>query len=502
MNSHTGFWILWFFWSFCFYDKSCFPCWIATTSSRAIQYLQQSKHHTHYTWAVKYCDRQRQRSGRADFSTPLLDIYLFSTTMSHIPLAERVRPQTLDEIIGQDHLTGKNWLLTKLLQNQSIHSLIFWWPPGTGKTTLARIVASSLEKTFFQLSAVTSGVKDLRQIIERSEKLGDQTVLFIDEIHRFNKSQQDALLHGVESWSIVLIGATTENPWFEVNNALLSRSQVLVVNPLSEQEILQTLERAIRVDDLLKTKDITLQEPNWLIGFASWDARKALNLLELIVKSSPSNTISITNKLTQEVAQTNLNYDKSWDNHYDTISAFIKSIRGSDPHAALYRLARMLESWEDPKFIARRLIISASEDIGNANPNALLLATSTFDAITTIGMPEWRIILGQCVSYLASSPKSNASYTAINQAQELVRKTWNLPVPLHLRNAPTDFAASHGYGQDYHYTHDYPWGFVSQEYFPDKLSGTTLYQPKDNPTEQKLQHYLDEKWWDKYISKI
>lgn len=418
--------------------------------------------------------------------------------MSNIPLAERVRPSNLGEIIGQKHLVGEDGLLNNLLQDGSLHSLIFWWPPGTGKTTLAKILASHLEKTFFQLSAVGSGVKDLRQIIERSEKLGDQTIVFIDEIHRFNKSQQDALLHGVESWGIVLIGATTENPWFEINNALLSRSQVVTLNPLSDQEILQTLERALHTDTILQTKNITIKETDWLIRVAWWDARKALNLLELIVKSSTDSNITITNKLVQQVTQTNFNYDKSWDNHYDTISAFIKSIRGSDPHAALYRLARMIESWEDPKFIARRLIISASEDIGNANPNALLLATSTFDAITKIGMPEWRIVLAQCVSYLASSPKSNASYLAINQAQALLKKTWNLPIPLHLRNAPTDFASKHWHGISYLYPHDHSWSFVQQEYFPKKLSWTTLYKPKDNASELKLKQHLKTKWWNKY----
>jgi putative ATPase len=414
------------------------------------------------------------------------------------PLAERLRPTTLDELVGQEHLTGKGSILRKAIQQGKIPSMILWGPPGVGKTTIANIIAHTLQVPFYTLSAISAGVKEVREVIEIARRQG-HAVLFIDEIHRFNKSQQDALLGAVEKGIITLIGATTENPSFEVNSALLSRSQVYVLKPLDEQELLQLLQQAMQKDEWLGSKKIELKETTALLNIAGGDARKLLNLFELVVDTLQEHPVVITDKKVMDIAQQRIAiYDKGGEQHYDIISAFIKSIRGSDPNGAVYWLARMIEGGEDVKFIARRMVILASEDIGNANPNAQLLATSCFQAVNIIGYPEARIILSQCATYLASSPKSNAAYMAINNAQALVAQTGDLPVPLHIRNAPTKLMKQLNYGKDYAYSHDFENNFAAQEYLPDEISGTKLYDPGKNAREEELRRYLKGLWKDKY----
>ena len=414
-----------------------------------------------------------------------------------IPLAERIRPRTLDDVVGQQHLIGKGSVLRKSVENKSLGSVIFWGPPGTGKTTLANIIAQELSMSFFALSAVNAGVKEVREVIEKA-KHEYQSILFIDEIHRFNKSQQDALLHAVEKGIITLIGATTENPSFEVNSALLSRCQVYVLKSLEEKDLIALLHKAIKEDEVLKKKKINLKETGALINISGGDARKLLNLLELVCNTS-RDKVEVTDALVMEIAQKKVAlYDKSGEQHYDIISAFIKSMRGSDPNGAVYWLARMIEGGEDVKFIARRMVILASEDIGNANPNALLLANATFDAVNKIGHPESRIILSQCAVYLATSPKSNASYVAINDALALVNRTGDLPVPLHIRNAPTKLMKNLDYGKGYQYSHSYDNNFSEQEYLPDAIAGTKFYDPGNNPRENELRNYLKKLWKEKY----
>jgi putative ATPase len=417
---------------------------------------------------------------------------------SHIPLAERLRPTDLSEFIGQEHLVGAGKVLEQMIRNRKVHSIIFWGPPGVGKTTLAQIIARSLELPFVTLSAIDSGVKEVRAVIENARKAG-HILLFIDEIHRFNKAQQDSLLGAVEKGIITLIGATTENPSFEVISALLSRCQVYVLKPLSEDNLKLLVHNALVQDDWLRSKGLTIAEWEALLQLSGGDARRLLNLLELIASSMPSGQTAVTNEIVLDVVQNKMAlYDKSGEQHYDIISAFIKSLRGSDPNAAVYWLARMIEGGEDPKFIARRMVILASEDIGNANPNALLLATTTFQAVELIGYPECRIILSQCATYLASSPKSNASYMAINNAQKLVTDTGDLPVPLHIRNAPTGLMKKLDYGKGYQYAHDFPGNFVDQEFLPDKVAGTKLYDPGSNATEARLREFLRNCWKEKY----
>lgn len=418
--------------------------------------------------------------------------------ISHIPLAERMRPKSLDSFIGQEHLVAEGKVLAQMIAQRKAHSIIFWGPPGVGKTTLAQIIAHSLDLPFYTLSAIDSGVKEVRAVIENARKSG-KALLFIDELHRFNKAQQDSLLGAVERGIITLIGATTENPSFEVIGALLSRCQVYVLQPLSDDELKALVIQALTQDEWLKNHQITIQEWDALLQLSGGDARKLLNLLEIIVSALPDNKGIVTNVLVQEIVQQKMAlYDKSGEQHYDIISAFIKSIRGSDPNAAVYWLARMIEGGEDPKFIARRMLISASEDIGNANPNALLLATSTFQAVEMIGYPECRIILSQTAVYLASSAKSNASYLAIGKAQSLVRQTGDLPVPMHLRNAPTKMMKNMGYGEDYQYAHDFEGNFVQQEFLPDKIAQTKLYEPGLNASEDRLRAYLRQCWKEKY----
>lgn len=417
---------------------------------------------------------------------------------SHIPLAERVRPKTLAEFIGQEHLVGSGKVLEQMVHSHKAHSIIFWGPPGVGKTTLAQIVAHSLEMPFFTLSAIDSGVKEVRAVIEQARKAG-HALLFIDEIHRFNKAQQDSLLGAVEKGIITLIGATTENPSFEVISALLSRCQVYVLKPLTEEHLRELVEQAIEKDSWLKEQDLNIVEWEALIQLSGGDARRLLNLTELVASSMPEGIKNVTNELVVDIVQQKMAlYDKSGEQHYDIISAFIKSVRGSDPNAAVYWLARMIEGGEDPRFIARRMVILASEDIGNANPNALLLATSCFQAVELIGYPECRIILSQTATYLASSAKSNAAYMAISNAQALVNKTGDLPVPLQIRNAPTGLMKKMDYGKGYKYAHDHPGNFVEQEFLPDKISGTKLYDPGNNATEARLREYLKYCWKDKY----
>lgn len=414
------------------------------------------------------------------------------------PLAERMRPKSLDDYRGQQHLVGKNAVLRKAIESGNIPSMLFWGPPGVGKTTLAYIISETLDRPFFSLSAINSGVKDVRDVIEKAaqyKKGGIVPVLFIDEIHRFSKSQQDSLLGAVERGLVTLIGATTENPSFEVISALLSRSQVYVLQNLSEEDLIQLLERAIKTDEILKQKTIHLQETEALLRLSGGDGRKLLNIFELLVNAAQETEINITNAFVLENVQQNMAlYDKAGEQHYDIISAFIKSIRGSDPNAAVYWLARMIEGGEDPSFIARRLLILASEDIGNANPNALLLANNCFQAVNVIGFPESRIILSQTVIYLASSAKSNASYEAIGKAQTLVKQTGDLPVPLYLRNAPTKLMKQMNYGKDYKYAHAFENNFADQEFFPDTLSGTKLYEPQQNPSENKIREFLKSLW--------
>lgn len=411
------------------------------------------------------------------------------------PLAERLRPKTLDEYIGQRHLVGQGAVLRKMIESGHISSFILWGPPGVGKTTLAKIIANQLDRPFYTLSAVTSGVKDVRDVIEKAKQTHffnqNNPILFIDEIHRFSKSQQDSLLGAVENGTFTLVGATTENPSFEVITPLLSRCQVYVLQPLSDDDLLSLAQRAIETDTELKQRKIVLNETDALLRYAGGDARKLLNILELVVNAQPEGEISIDNAtVTDRLQQNPMAYDKDGEMHYDIISAFIKSIRGSDPDAAIYWLARMIAGGEDPKFIARRLVISASEDIGLANPNALLLANACFDTIQKIGWPEGRIPLAEATIYLASSPKSNSAYLAIDSALQLVNETGNLPVPLHLRNAPTKLMKSLNYGTEYKYPHDFPNHFVQQQYQPDKLNGRQIWQPQPNPAEQKLVEHL------------
>jgi len=420
------------------------------------------------------------------------------------PLAERVRPKSLDQYIGQQHIIGPGKALRSAVQQNLLPSLILWGPPGVGKTSLALIIASELKRPFFMLSAINSGVKDVREVIDKAggSNLFSQNkpILFIDEIHRFSKSQQDSLLGAVERGIITLIGATTENPSFEVIPALLSRCQVYVLKPLAEEELLSLLINAIGTDEVLSKKKIILKEHEALIRVSGGDARKLLNALEITVNSHQGEgEIVITNENVLSIIQQNLAlYDKSGEQHYDIISAFIKSIRGSDPNAALYYLARMLKGGEDPLFIARRLLILSSEDIGNANPNALLLANNCFTAVNVIGMPEARIILAQCVTYLACSAKSNASYMGINEAMESVDKTGDLPVPLHLRNAPTKLMKDIGYGMDYQYAHSFENNFIDQEFLPGEISGTKFYEPGNNAREAEQRAYLKKLWKEKY----
>lgn len=414
---------------------------------------------------------------------------------SQIPLAERMRPNTIDDIVGQEHITGKGSILRTSMENGSIPSMILWGPPGVGKTTLANVITQTLRAPYFQLSAISSGVKEVREVIEQAKEL-QRAVLFIDEIHRFNKSQQDALLGAVEKGTIRLIGATTENPSFEVNAALLSRCQVYVLKALDKEKLVQLLEEAIQKDEQLKAKNIQLQETEALISLSGGDGRKLLNLLEIVVQSGVT---EITDEAVQKVAQKKIAlYDKSGEQHYDIVSAFIKSMRGSDPNGAVYWLARMIEGGEDVKFIARRMLIFASEDIGNANPNALLLANGTFDAVSKIGYPESRIILSQCATYLASSPKSNAAYEAIAKAQKAVAQHGDLSVPLHLRNAPTKLMKQMDYGKDYQYSHLGENNFIEQEYLPAPLVNTPFYIPGNNARENEIKKFLKERWKGKY----
>ncbi|HZW78428.1 MAG TPA: replication-associated recombination protein A [Flavobacteriaceae bacterium] len=420
------------------------------------------------------------------------------------PLAERIRPSTLTEYLSQAHLVGENGAVTAQLATGMLPSMILWGPPGTGKTTLANIIAKESGRPFYTLSAIESGVSAVREVIEKAKRNDSlfsvkNPILFIDEIHRFSKSQQDSLLGAVEKGWITLIGATTENPSFEVIPALLSRCQVYVLEPFNKKDLETLLHKAISEDEILSKKKIHLQETDALIRISGGDARKLLNLLELVILSDPSKEITITNEMVLQKVQNNtVRYDKTGDQHYDIISALIKSIRGSDPNAAVYWLARMIEGGEDVKFIARRLVILASEDIGNANPTALVLANTTFQAVNSIGHPEARIILSQCVIYLASSPKSNASYKAIGNAQKTVKQTGDLPVPLSIRNAPTKLMKELGYGQNYQYAHDYESNFIPHEFLPDEIKGTSFFQPGNNPRESSMREYLKKLWKDKY----
>ncbi len=419
------------------------------------------------------------------------------------PLAERLRPNTLNDYVGQEHLLGKNGVLRPLIENGRLPSIILWGPPGVGKTSLALLLSKILDRNFYNLSAIHSGVKDVRQVIDSAQKNAafdtHPPILFIDEIHRFSKSQQDSLLAAVERGIVTLVGATTENPSFEVITPLLSRCQVYVLKPLQKEHLLSLVNKAITEDEVLKTKKITLEESDALLAYSGGDARKLLNLLDIVISRFHEDPIILNNERVKAIVKENpLHYDKDGEQHYDIISAFIKSIRGSDPNAAVYWLARMLAGGEDPKFIARRLVILASEDIGNANPNALLLASQGFTSVTQIGMPEARIILSQITTYLASSPKSNASYMAINKAQALVKETGNLEVPLHLRNAPTELMKQLDYGTDYKYPHDYPTNFVRQDYMPKELSGHNLLHMGGNPREQDLEKRLHHLWGPQY----
>jgi putative ATPase len=416
-----------------------------------------------------------------------------------LPLAERLRPVTLSQLIGQQHLTAQGSMLQKALEINKVPSMILWGPPGVGKTTIANIIAHSLDRPFYTLSAISSGVKDVRAVIEKAST-EQEVILFIDEIHRFNKGQQDALLYAVEKGIITLIGATTENPSFEVNSALLSRCQVYILKSLTADDLSQLLHHALQVDVVLQTMNITIEEEQALIQLSGGDARKLLNLLELVVNNlSNENEITITNERVMLIAQNNIAlYDKNGEQHYDIISAFIKSMRGSDPNAAVYWLARMIAGGEDVKFIARRMIIFASEDIGNANPNALLLANATFESVNKIGYPEARIILSQCAIYLATSVKSNASYMAIETALAWVKSHGDLPVPLHIRNAPTSLMKNLHYGKGYQYDHHESLNFAGQELLPEAISGTTIYQPGNNSKEAEIRNFLKLRWKEKY----
>ncbi|MFN7115896.1 MAG: replication-associated recombination protein A [Saprospiraceae bacterium] len=420
------------------------------------------------------------------------------------PLAERMRPMSFEEYVGQQHLVGQNGVLRKAVESGKLPSFILWGPPGVGKTTLAKIISNQLERPFYTLSAVHSGVKDVRDTLEkaRSQRFftAPRPILFIDEIHRFNKSQQDSLLGAVEEGVVTLIGATTENPSFEVIPALLSRCQVYVLQSLNKDDLIQLLHQALEKDEYLSTKNIEIQEYDALLRYSGGDARKLYNILEIVTNDVKEaelfiiNNDVVTNKIQQNIA----NYDKGGEQHYDVASAFIKSIRGSDPNAAVYWLARMIEGGEDVKFIARRIIISAAEDIGLANPNALLMATTAFQAVQAVGFPESRIILSEAVIYLATSPKSNSAYQAINKAQELVQRTGGLPVPLHLRNAPTKLMQELDYSKDYRYAHDFSGNFIEQEFLPSEVSGTKLFDPQANASEAKIRERLQQQWKDKY----
>jgi putative ATPase len=413
------------------------------------------------------------------------------------PLAERLRPESLDELVGQKHLSGQGSILRTSLNQGKMPSMILWGPPGTGKTTIANIIAHTLQSPFYTLSAISSGVKEVREVIDKARRL-EKVILFIDEIHRFNKGQQDALLGAVEKGIVTLIGATTENPSFEVNSALLSRCQVYVLKPLGKVELIELMNTALKKDLILKKRSIELKETEALINISGGDARKLLNLLELVTDSHIGQLV-ITDDLVMETAQQRIAlYDKKGEQHYDIISAFIKSLRGSDPNAAVYWLARMIEGGEDVQFIARRMLILASEDIGNANPNALLLANATFDAVSKIGYPESRIILSQCAVYLASSVKSNASYIAISEAQNTVKETGDLPVPLHIRNAPTRLMKNMDYSKGYEYSHDFEKNFSPQEYLPSEISGKSFYVPGGNAREEEIRKHLRNLWKKKY----
>ncbi|REH54764.1 putative ATPase [Tenacibaculum gallaicum] len=418
------------------------------------------------------------------------------------PLAERIRPQNLSDYISQQHLVGENGILTNHIKQGIIPSLILWGPPGIGKTTLANIIANESGRPFYTLSAISSGVKDVREVIEKAKKSGGlftqkNPILFIDEIHRFSKSQQDSLLGAVEKGWVTLVGATTENPSFEVIPALLSRCQVYILNSFDKNDLIALLHRAMEKDEIISQKKINLKETDALLQVSGGDARKLLNIFELLVAANDE--IEVTNELVLSKIQKNtVRYDKTGEQHYDIVSAFIKSIRGSDPNAAVYWLARMIEGGEDVKFIARRMLIAASEDIGNANPTALILANNTFQAVSVIGYPESRIILSQCAVYLANSAKSNASYMAIGEAQNLVKTTGDLSVPLHLRNAPTKLMKDLDYGKEYQYSHNYAGNFVSQEFLPDEVKNTKLYEPGNNARENQFRELLKQRWKDKY----
>jgi putative ATPase len=429
-------------------------------------------------------------------------MYYLAGMNAAAPLAERMRPSSLDHLAGQEHLTGKGSMLRTAIDGGKLPSMILWGPPGVGKTTIAHIIAETLSVPCYQLSAISSGVKEVREVIEQARTV-QNAILFIDEIHRFNKGQQDALLGAVEKGVITLIGATTENPSFEVNSALLSRCQIYVLKALSSTALVSVLEKAIREDELLSSLNIELRETTALLHISGGDARKLLNLFELVARTArdlnPRAPVIITDAQVMEIAQQKIAlYDKQGEQHYDIISAFIKSMRGSDPNGAVYWLARMIEGGEDVKFIARRMLIFASEDIGNANANALLLANACFDAVSKIGYPESRIILSQCATYLAASAKSNAAYEAIGKAQALVKQTGDLPVPLHIRNAPTQLMKSMNYGKDYQYSHLGEGNFIEQEYLPDAIKGARLYDPGNNARENELRRFLKDRWKDKY----